>query len=170
MRSPVADCEMQPIEYEGCVIWTCPVSGGELVTPEAMEHIVNTRERRFGHEWDELVANHHPLPIQPSENEPRSLTCPCCGSPMRVVNYAEDSGVFVDRCAGCGAIWLDADELEEIQVLMQRWEDEAPDQIRAISGELREARERAQRECRLPFNPSRLSFVNALMHRLLDAA
>ena len=170
MRSPVADCEMRPIEYEGCVIWTCPSSGGELVTPEAMRHIVNTREQRFGPAWDELVADHDPLMGEPADDRSLDLECPCCGSRMTAVNYGGDSAIYIDRCPDCGAMWLDPDELELIQVVMERWQDVAPQRLREIGDQLHEARERAERESGMTSGPSRFSFVNAVINRLLDAA
>lgn len=52
---------------------------------------------------------------------PASITCPNDGSLMERVPVA---GVVADRCAACGAVWLDAMELERILA-----EDGAPSQL-----------------------------------------
>ena len=170
MRSPIDGSEMKATEYEGALIYTCPTSGGELIGPDALAHIVSTREQRFGPEWQALVADHEPLRGVPGQETERKLTCPFCTGEMAPVNYGSDSAVILDRCEDCGAVWLDAHELEMIQVLTEAWQDQAPGQIRAIAGRLEEARREAADAADDAFTASRFSFVNAIMNRLLDAA
>ena len=43
---------------------------------------------------------------------PGPLTCPKCRYRMRVVTFA---GVEVDRCEGCGGIWFDLLEQEDLR-------------------------------------------------------
>ena len=86
---------------------------------------------------------------------------------MVVTNYGGNSGVYVDRCPGCGSLWLDQQQLEKIQVLMEKWADEAPHELAKIAGKLEAARRRAAPK---GFEGSRFAFVNALINRLLDAA
>jgi Zn-finger nucleic acid-binding protein len=170
MKSPIDGSEMTAIEYEGALIYTCKTSGGELVGPDALSHIVNSRQQRFGPEWDALVADHEPLRGIPGGESKRRLACPCCHDEMAPVNYGTDTAVIVDRCATCGAVWLDAHELEMIQALMEAWQDHAPASIRAISFELEDARRKAAAKANDAFHASRFSFINALFNRLLDAA
>ena len=170
MKSPIDGGEMKAIEYEGALIYTCPTSGGELLGPEALAHIVRTREQVFGEEWEALVADHEPLRGVPGSESERQLTCPFCEGGMQPVNYGSDTAVIVDRCEGCGAVWLDAHELEMIQALMQAWQDHAPERIRGISLKLEQARTAAASKTDDAFQGSRFSFVNAVINRLLDAA
>ncbi len=89
---------------------------------------------------------------------------------MSVVNYAGDSGVFVDRCDVCSGLWLDHEELEKVQYVMEKWAEDAQPQIKAIAGELEMARRKAARTGSGAFGGSRFAFINALVNRLLDAA
>lgn len=89
---------------------------------------------------------------------------------MRSVNYAGDTTIFVDRCGSCGAIWLDEHELEMVQLLMERWADEAPTQLRSIADRLDEARRAAQERSGEDVRTSRFAFINAVLGRVLDAA
>jgi membrane associated rhomboid family serine protease len=36
-----------------------------------------------------------------------SLNCPQCHMPMETINYADDSGIFINRCHTCTGIWID---------------------------------------------------------------
>jgi Zn-finger nucleic acid-binding protein len=37
-------------------------------------------------------------------------------------NYGYNSGIVIDGCIGRHGIWLDKDELDRIQVFIERWE------------------------------------------------
>jgi ribosomal protein L37AE/L43A len=39
------------------------------------------------------------------------MRCPKCGEPLKERSFAK---VLVDQCTGCGGIWLDAGELEQV--------------------------------------------------------
>ncbi|GJM18531.1 MAG: hypothetical protein DHS20C14_07440 [Phycisphaeraceae bacterium] len=47
---------------------------------------------------------------QPNSNDP-AAACPCDGTVMRKVDV---EGVVVDRCPGCGGVWLDLGELAQL--------------------------------------------------------
>ncbi len=65
---------------------------------------------------------------------------------------------------------LDEDELENIQILMEHWADDAPAQIQAISGELQRASQAVHDATHDAGRVSRFAFVNALISRFMDAA
>ena len=60
-------------------------------------------------EWRELGAT--------QEQQHQLLHCPECeGSPvMEKLKSERDRHVVLDRCAACGGVWLDANELRAIQ-------------------------------------------------------
>lgn len=39
------------------------------------------------------------------------MRCPKCGEPLKERSFQK---ILIDQCAGCGGIWLDAGELEEV--------------------------------------------------------
>ena len=170
MNCPQCGDQMQSVQYEGADIETCESCGGEFVGPEALTHIVRTREMRFDEAVKEITSNQIPqfgVPVQESE---RHLTCPQCEGSMTVNNYCGDSGVFVDRCDTCGGVWLDHEELQHVQSLLERWADVSPEQIRELAGELERVRQETAEKTNRAFSGSRFSFVNAMINRFLDAA
>lgn len=40
-----------------------------------------------------------------------SMRCPKCGAPLKERSFQK---IAIDQCTGCGGIWLDAGELEQI--------------------------------------------------------
>jgi len=55
-------------------------------------------------------------------------------------------------------------------MLLEKWEDAAPAQLRSAAGKLNRARAEAAARTSKAFGGSRFSFVNAMVNRLLDAA
>jgi Zn-finger nucleic acid-binding protein len=170
MNCPECKALMQTITYEGVEIQTCDSCGGEFVTEDQMGCIVRAREARFGKHLQLLLDDHKPKFGTPSSDSDRHLTCPACDSAMRPINYGTDTGVSVDRCENCHGMWLDHEELEKIQILMENWSDRAPGKLKLIASELEEARRQAAESASTSFSASRFSFINAVINRFLDAA
>ena len=170
LKCPQCAAALDVNTYEDVLIHACNSCGGEFIGGDGLGHIVRTRQERFSPDLKRALAERKPTFGVPSEKMQRSLCCPSCGEPMTVVSYGGDTGVFVDRCESCDALWLDHEELERIQVLQERWSDEAPQQLQAIGTELETARRRAAQRTSKTFAGSRFAFVNALINRFLDAA
>ncbi len=170
MNCPQCGELMSDMSYEGAHINTCPSCGGEFIDAPAIAHIVNTREQNIDPEIHAQVSDWNPVYGVPDHELQQALTCPACQDPMTVINYAGDSGVYVNRCDTCSGLWLDHLELEKVQALLDRWAAEAPAQIHALSKQLEAAQREADERGRFNFRSSRFSFVNALLSRLLDAA
>jgi Zn-finger nucleic acid-binding protein len=124
----------------------------------------------FGQHLKKLFDDHKPMFGVLNNEVNRRLTCPECSGSMQLVNYGADSGIGVDRCDDCGGVWLDHEELEKVQLIMENWQDRAPSQLRDIAGQLEQARIQIAEKTSRTFRGSRFSFVNALINRLLDAA
>lgn len=170
MRCPNCSKTMSEIEYEGSLIHSCTGCGGEFIGAQALGHIVRTRDEQFdplrAQQWGSL----QPTFSLPDDYADRLMCCPCCDTAMQVGNYSGDSGVAIDRCTRCGGVWLDREELEKIQCLLERWQDEAPAALAACYQEIEQSQQRLIEQSRSAFRGSRFSFVNAIVNRLLDAA
>lgn len=170
MKCPDCSNTLRRMRYEGVEIHTCDGCGGEFIGPQQLVHIVRTRDARFDAQLKAKLADRQPLFGVPVEETDRALACPACEVDMTIVNYGGDSGVFIDKCRDCGGVWLDNEELEKIQILVERWQDEAPAQIAAMQARLDEVRRLSREQAQARFAGSRFAFVNALMNRFLDAA
>ncbi|MFG0329905.1 MAG: zf-TFIIB domain-containing protein [Phycisphaerales bacterium] len=170
MNCPACHANMRSMQYEGVTIETCDGCGGEFLDADELGHIVRLRDEKFPEEAKRLLAECPPVFGVPADESARSLNCPKCSGAMRVMNYCGDSGIHVDRCEGCGGFWLDADELEHVQIYQEEWEAKGPAMIQKISAELERARRETAERTSNAFSGSRFAFVNALINRFLDAA
>ena len=170
MQCPQCSSPLTPTAYEDVPIHTCETCGGELIGGEDLSRIVQARQVQFSEQLRAEFEQHRPS-FGGADGQPRrQLTCPACDASMELVNYGGDSGVFIDRCPVCGTVWLDHEELERVQIVMERWADDAPAQLRVIAGELELARRQAADSTKGAFTGSRFAFVNAIVNRFLDAA
>ncbi len=170
MNCPSCSSLLKPIHFEGTDLHTCDGCGGEFVSPQALAHVVNTRDAKFPAHVRKGAEKREPVAGVPKDMPIRKMTCPACGSGTTVINYALDTGVCVDRCGVCGGVWLDKDELEHIQVILEQAQDAAPAKIGSAAHELAKARQKNREQTTGAFSGSRFSFVNAVINRLLDAA
>lgn len=170
MNCPSCSAPLKGIHFEGAELHTCDGCGGEFVSPQALSHVVNSRDEKFTPAMRKAVAGRTPVSGVPADMPLRKMNCPACGSTTTAMNYALDTGVCVDRCDVCGGIWLDKDELEHIQLILEQAADAAPAKLAAAQRELDKAREKAAEQAGGVFESSRFSFVNAIMNRFLDAA
>ena len=170
MQCPSCPEKLSVMTYEGVDIQTCDGCGGEFIGSAQIAHIVRTREERFPIAMQAQLAERKPSFGIPAGETHRTLDCPSCCTTMSVINYYGDTGVFVDRCESCGGLWLDGGELEKVQILLERWADEAPEQLKQIAHRLQKAKEETAERTGNAFEGSRFAFVNAIINRMLDAA
>ncbi len=50
-----------------------------------------------------------------SDSNRGSINCPRCSAKMHSRSYYYKSDIRIDECYGCGGVWLDAGELEEVR-------------------------------------------------------
>ena len=113
--------------YEGVPIKACGRCGGKLVASSHMDRIILRREVAFS---DALLAKAkdfreqfllNPLKKQRAkEQDAEELYCPGCGQPLLARPYNYQYFVPVDKCLACYKIWFDADELELLQILVEK--------------------------------------------------
>ena len=126
--------------YEGVAILACLACGGRALTHAQVETILARREMGFtpkqvrladgveqertAHE--KLFHGDHsawtdpdPDPVAPPPR-PTSAICPACGNPMKRGFWTMFHRIPVDRCRVCDLIWFDGDELEILQILVER--------------------------------------------------
>lgn len=169
MNCPTCTAPLAAFTYEGVTIHSCPGCEGEFVGPEQIHAIINTRLTQFTPEVQAAAAARAPVFGVPAL-ESRHLHCPQCQGQMQTLNFAVDSGIYLDRCHACSGLWLDASELERLQAVLELWEDRAPGQIALLAGTLASTRQANHDRQRSAFQGSRFALVNALMNRVLSAA
>ena len=166
MKCPHCSNPLQTIDYEGIKIETCRSCQGEWLDHQELAHITRAREVRFSEEERRAIAKSTTIKGVVLADVDRDLKCPKCGGQTDAINYGGDSGIIIDRCTECKGIWLDEHELENIQMLVEGWEDHLPDDLKAYGPKLKKAAEDVDKADDV--RVSRIGFINSLVNGLLD--
>jgi len=130
------------------VVDMCTECGGAFFDHGEMSRLTRKEQKAFA-KLEALVKPDSAAP--PKVVERGHLRCPGCGSPMDQYEYANCSGILLDRCTGCSGIWIDDGELGKMAEHLERGE-------RIISAEA-EDREVAPRQRAMTFMPTMLSAI-----------
>jgi Zn-finger nucleic acid-binding protein len=118
-------CKQKLIEedYEGAPIHRCVFCHGTLVDSRKIKRITLRTEKGFSERLARLAEltqkNGRERRNEKARPEPSPFNCPNCDSQMRRGFYTYQYLVEVDKCTSCTMVWLDKDELEIIQYLIE---------------------------------------------------
>ena len=166
MQCPVCDSPLGAISYEGINIDTCEDCHGEWLDAGELTQIIKAREVRFDEQERRAIAAAAKVPGIKLDKVDRTLKCPKCGGQTDPVNYGGDTGIIIDKCSTCGGIWLDQGELEKIQMVVEGWEDNLPDELARHGLRLRQVA--AETGTTGTIEVSRFGFVNSIINGVLD--
>jgi len=170
MNCPNCRKQLRSIRYEGIEIETCDDCGGEWLDADELGKIVRLREVKFDAEERRAIAESTTYTGVRLEDVDRDLVCPKCGATTDPLNYGGGSGIILDRCTGCRGFWLDAGELEKVQMLIEGWKDALPDDLKKYGPKLRDiaAKVDAEDDANLSRLPLVGRFLNTCVNGILD--
>jgi heat shock protein HtpX len=120
---PTCNQKLIDDDYEGAPIHRCAFCHGTLVDRRKMTRIALRTEKGFSERLARLAEltqkNGQARRNEKAKLEPSPFNCPNCNSEMRRGFYTYQYLVEVDKCTRCTMVWLDKDELEIIQYLIE---------------------------------------------------
>ncbi len=96
----------------------CGECGGYWVGQVALKAIANRREMRFA---DAVKERFLQVALENDSTEP--LLCMGCGKYMKKERFKDWDDILIDVCPSCEGIWLDAGEIEKIQIYWEYFQD-----------------------------------------------
>ena len=130
---------LHELVYEGSAVIECPVCGGVGATGPQVEAILARRDWGFTPEQlrmadvferlhgaarrqDALAdgARRPRFSLSWAVEEAEASSCPLCEEPMRRAPWSLAYPLPAEYCAGCDLHWFDRDELEVLQILVER--------------------------------------------------
>jgi Zn-dependent protease with chaperone function/Zn-finger nucleic acid-binding protein len=113
--------------YEGVAMQACGGCGGKLVPVSGLDRIILRREVTFSEALAaKAAAFEREVTLNPVKKQRArektlpGLCCPGCGQRMLARPYNYQYFVPVDKCLECHKVWFDADELELLQILVEK--------------------------------------------------
>jgi Zn-finger nucleic acid-binding protein len=124
---PVCQSLLQQTYYEGISLQICPRCQGKLVDSTVINRIICRKEVGFSEkllkkaqEFREQFMNYPSLAWKMSGESKGPLFCPSCGIKMLPRPFNYHYVIPVEKCLSCHKIWFDADELEILQILIEK--------------------------------------------------
>jgi Zn-dependent protease with chaperone function/Zn-finger nucleic acid-binding protein len=114
--------------YEGIDILLCERCGGRLVSTPQVGKLLARREAAFTSEQERLAdllssggdRLRRAAVLARGRPGVMLIGCPSCSAPMMRSHYSYEHAVEVDRCVRCDLLWFERDELEALQILVER--------------------------------------------------
>ncbi len=124
-RCPVCHASLSDTFYEGVKIKKCPVCQGKLVRMGDLEKIFARKEFDFSDKIKERAEKWRKLMFEPGHKkhiskEKRTAFCPVCGLSLAIKPFNYHLIMPVYKCLKCQVIWFEADELEILQSLVEK--------------------------------------------------
>ena len=166
MKCPNCGAMLRTVEYEGIHLETCRGCQGEWLDADELKHVVQAREVRFDEQERRAIAESTTIKGVKLDEVDRDLACPKCGGETGALKYGGDTGIVIDRCTTCHGIWLDADELERIQMLVEGWDDGLKDDLAKYGPKMRKVA--ADVDQRDDVDVSSLGFMTVIINGILD--
>lgn len=124
MQCPNCRTPLFEESYESVKIDRCPKCSGTWLDQGELAQILDTKVVEFTAALVTATTASEKAGIPSAEVESIEH-CPKCSVPLTAVNYNYASGVILDKCPKNEGIWLNAEELEKVQIHHERWEEKA---------------------------------------------
>jgi Zn-dependent protease with chaperone function/Zn-finger nucleic acid-binding protein len=125
---PGCGAMLEQADYEGVPVVICRSCGGRLVATPQVLRVLTRRQMRFDERQERLadyVALHGDelrLEFARTRASRRTalIACPGCGRTMVRRHFSYEHAVEIDYCTVCDLYWFEQDELEVLQILVER--------------------------------------------------
>jgi Zn-finger nucleic acid-binding protein len=123
MDCPKCNTPLKSVTYEGVEIDKCQQCSGAWLDDGEILKIIRTKEETFD---PKLIKETLALGFTgvPKNEQQTSARCPKCQAGMEAINYDYSSGIILDRCTEGHGLWFDGEELQKVQIVRERSEQD----------------------------------------------
>lgn len=145
-KCPRCGILLNEMDYEGMKLDLCSSCQGLWCDSDELHQVVDRREKKFTEQdFKEVTAREEDARVSTQPELIDVLKCPICDDLMDRRNYSYSSGVMIDKCLKGHGIWLDKDEIEKIQLFIERGEGRAQEDLTKYGSVLKEVRKETER-------------------------
>jgi Zn-finger nucleic acid-binding protein len=160
---------LKSTEYDGQKIEVCPDCKGEWLFAEELQKIAEHHEEVFTPEEIASLDALNKEIFTAEKDDKDDLNCPACGDVrMEHFNYSDTSGIILHKCTECGGIWMDKDQLQKIEELVDGWKADLNQDADKFDSVLEKIDIEEQKELGRAVSISRFSFVNKVLRRFCE--
>jgi len=167
---PCCNEVLREAAYETELLDFCPKCGGVWCDGGELRKILESREKKFSPaQRKEISASENDALGVEEKDLIAEHECVLCSAPMRRINFSDTSGIVIDTCPHGHGVWLDRDELEAVQIFVEKWEAQR-ERVKSQYGQtLRQVRQSTSEKHKDSINNMRVSrfgVVNRMIRAL----
>jgi len=169
MKCPRCNSVLQSVEYDGQKVEACPGCKGEWLFSGELQKLAEHHDEVFTPEEIASLNAVNKEIFTAEKDDHDELNCPACVNvPMEHFNYAETSGIILNKCTKCNGIWMDKGELEKIEQLVDGWKADLNQDLAKYGSILEKIDAEEQKELGRDVSISRFGFVNKVLQRFCE--
>ena len=121
MKCPKDQSELSKRIYESDIeIDECPQCRGVWLDNGELEKIQETKENDYSEELKTIPNYISGAYTMANAKQEEVRKCPNCDNPMISKEYSYCSQINIDLCPHCQGIWLDKNELKNLEIFFER--------------------------------------------------
>ena len=169
MKCPRCNAVLSPVENDGQVVEVCPACKGEWLHAGELQKLVEHHDEVFTPEEIASLDAVNKEIFTAEKDDHDELNCPVCGTvSMEHFNYGDTSGIVLHKCTECGGIWMDKDQLQKVEEVVDGWKADL-NQDEAKYGPIVEKIEvEEQKQLDNAVSISRFGLVNSVLRRFCE--
>jgi Zn-finger nucleic acid-binding protein len=169
MKCPRCSAVLQPSEYDGQIIQVCLDCKGEWLQAGELQKIVEHHDEVFTEKEIESLEAVNKEILTAEKDDHDELNCPVCEDvQMEHFNYGDTSGIILHKCTECGGIWMDKDQLEKVEEVVDGWKADLSKDVAKYGGIVDKIEKQEQQELDKDVSISRFGFVNSVLRRFCE--
>jgi Zn-finger nucleic acid-binding protein len=169
MKCPRCGAVLQSSEYDGQTVEVCPACKGEWLPAGELQKIVEHHNEVFTEKEIASLPAVDKQIFTAERDDHDELDCPACkDAQMEHFNYGDTSGIILHKCTECGGIWMDKDELEKVEEVVDGWKADLNKDAAKYGQMVDKIEAEEQQELDKDVSISRFGFVNAVLRRFCE--
>ena len=169
MKCPRCNTTLRSTEYDGQIVEVCPGCQGEWLQAGELLKIAEHHDEVFTSEETASFAPVDKEIFTPEKDDHDELNCPVCETvQMEHFNYADTSGIILHKCLQCEGLWMDKDQLQKIEEVVDGWKADLGKDMAKYGQVLQKIDVEEQKELDKTVSISRFGFFNAVLRKFCE--
>ena len=168
MKCPRCGSALEPVVYDGQNIEVCSQCKGEWLSSEELGKIVEHHDEIFTPQEIASMQGVSKELFTVEKDDHDELDCPQCGAQMEHFNYGDTSGIILHKCVECDGIWMDKNELKNVEILVAGWKGALQEDVTKYGPILAKIEKQEDAEMDRNVSISKFGFINAILRRFCE--
>lgn len=169
MKCPRCNSILSTVENDGQMVQVCPSCKGEWLHAGELQKLVEHHDEVFTPEEIASLDAVNKEIFTAEKDDHDELNCPVCGTvPMEHFNYGDTSGIILHKCTKCGGIWMDKDQLEKVEEVVDGWKADLGQDVAKYGPIVDKIEVEEQKELDKAVSISHFGFINAVLRRFCE--